>query len=43
MFFAGVMIVILSGMLNKYALIGLDETETGVILGFTILVLSIAA
>ncbi|MCL5427896.1 MAG: hypothetical protein M1321_01815 [Candidatus Marsarchaeota archaeon] len=43
MFFAGAVIVILSGILNKYALIGLGETEIGAILGFAILVLSIAA
>ena len=43
MFFTGVMIVIIAGFLDKFAVIGAIETEAAVAAGFIILVLSIAA
>lgn len=41
-FFIGVMIVVLSGFLNKFYVINLGQTEISVAIGFIILFLSIA-
>lgn len=41
-FFIGVMLIVLSGFLNKFYIINLLQTELAVAIGFVILFLSIA-
>ena len=42
LFFIAIMIVVISGFLNKFGIIGLLNTQIGVAIGFLLLVFAIA-